>query len=165
MTKTHHKWILLVTVLLFSAIVLPSVSFAEQSGADSAIASAKQQIVICYDAAKAAEAAGANITSLTSVLNDAGTLLSQSELAYSKGDFSNAESLAVQSSQSLANFSSEANGLRDAAAQQRTFDFVVNVVGSITGTIAVIVAGFVVWRFLRKRQPQTGEQTVEPAEL
>jgi fluoride ion exporter CrcB/FEX len=151
--------------MLLTAMVIPSVAFAEQSGADSAIASAKQQIVTCYDAAKAAEAAGANITSLTSILNDAGTLLSQAELAYSKNDFSTAQSLAVQSSQSLANFSSEANGLRDAAAQQRTFEFLVNVVGSITGTIAVIVAGFVVWRFLRKRQPQTGEQTDEPAGL
>lgn len=165
MTKTHHKRAFLAIIMLLTAMFLPSVAFAEQSSADSAIASAKQQIVTCYDAAKAAEAAGANITSLTSVLNDAGTLLSQSELAYSKGDFSTAQSLAVQSSQSLANFSSEANGLRDAAAQQRTFEFLVNVVGSITGTIAVIVAGFVVWRFLRKRQPQTGEQTDEPAGL
>jgi len=146
-------------------MVIPPVAFAEQSGADSAIASAKQQIITCYDAAKAAEAAGANITSLTSILNDAGTLLSQSELAYSKSDFSNAASLAVQSSQSLASFVSEANTMRDAAAQQRTTEFLVNVVGSITGAIAVIVAGFVVWRFLRKRQPQTGEQTVEPAGL
>jgi hypothetical protein len=165
LTKTHHKWILLATVLLFSAIVPPSVSFAEQSGADSAIASAKQQIVTCYNAAKAAEAAGANITSLTSILNDAGTLLSQSELAYSKSDSSTAQNLAVQSSQSLANFLSEANAMQDAAAQQRTTEFLVNVVGSIIGTIAVIVAGFVVWRFLRKRQPQTGEQTDEPAGL
>ena len=165
MTKTHHKRAFLAIIMLLTAMFLPSVAFAEQSGADSAIASAKQQIVTCYDAAKAAEAAGANITSLTGILNDAGTLLSQSELAYSKNDFSTAQSLADQSGQSLANFVSEANGLRDAAAQQQTLEFLVNVVGSIMGTIAVIVAGFVVWRFLRKRQPQTGVPTNEPAGL
>jgi hypothetical protein len=60
--------ILLATVLLLSAIFMPSSVFAEQSGADSAIASAKQQIVDCYNAAKVAEAAGAKITSLTNSL-------------------------------------------------------------------------------------------------
>ena len=162
MTKTHHKWTFFATIMLLSAIVLPSVAFAEQSGADSAIESAKQQIVTRYNAAKAAEAAGANITSLTSLLNDAGNLLSQAELAYSKNDFSNAQNLATQSSQSLSNFVSEANTMQDAAAQQRNTDFLVNIVGSIAGTIAVIVAGFVVWYLVKRRQPNIGEQTDKP---
>jgi len=165
LTKTNRRLAFLVAILLSSTVLLPSVVFAEQSSADSSIASARQQIVICYNAAKAAEAAGANITSLTSILNNAGSLLSQSELAYSKGDFSTAQTLAVQSSQSLANFVSKANAMQDVAAQQRTLDFYVNVVGSIIGTIVVVVAGFVVWRILSKRQSQTGEQPDEPAGL
>ena len=125
--------------------------FAEQSSADSPIVLAKQQIVTCYNAAKAAEAAGANISSLTSILNGAGLLLSQSELAYSKSDFATAQNLAVQTIQSLSNFVSEANVMRDTAAQLRTLDFYYNIVGSVVGTMVVIVAGFVVWRFVKKR--------------
>jgi hypothetical protein len=128
-----------------------SSGFAEQSSADSAIASAKQQIVTCYIAAKGAEAAGANISSLTSILNGAGLLLSQSELAYSEGDFATAQNLAVQTTQSLSNFVSEANVMRDTAAQLRTLHFYYNIVGSIAATIVVIVAGFVVWSFVKKR--------------
>jgi hypothetical protein len=165
LSKTRPKWLLLGTALLLSAIVLPSMALAEQSNADSAIASAKQQILTCYTAAKAAEAAGANITSLTSVLNNAGTLLSQSELAYSKSDFDTAQNLAFQSSQSFANFVSKANKLRGSAAQQRTYEFLLDVVGSIAGAIAVMVAGFVVWRLLTRRKSRTGEQIDEPAEL
>ena len=125
--------------------------FAEQSSADSPIVLAKQQIVTCYNAAKAAEAAGANISSLTSILNGAGLLLSQSELAYSKSDFATAQNLAVQTIQSLSNFVSEANVMRDTAAQLWTLDFYYNIVGSVVGTMVVIVAGFVVWRFVKKR--------------
>ena len=125
--------------------------FAEQSSADSPIVLAKQQIVTCYNAAKAAEAAGANISSLTSILNGAGLLLSQSELAYSKSDFATAQNLAVQTIQSLSNFVSEANVMRDTAAQLQTLDFYYNIVGSVVGTMVVIVAGFVVWRFVKKR--------------
>jgi hypothetical protein len=151
LTKKHHKCVLLATILLLSAVYFPSSVFAEQSSADSAIASAKQQIVTCYNAVKAAEAAGANISSLTSILNGAGLLLSQSELAYSKSDFATAQNLAVQTTQSLSNFVSEANVLRDTAAQLMTLDFYYNIVGSIAGTIVVIVVGFVVWRFVKKR--------------
>jgi len=53
------------------------VTVLAQGDAAGAIASAKQQIIVCYDSARQAEAAGANISSLTSVLNDAGQLLSR----------------------------------------------------------------------------------------
>jgi ABC-type phosphonate transport system ATPase subunit len=84
--------------------------------------------------------------------------LSQSELAYSKSDFTTAQNLAVQSSQSLANFVSEANGMRDAAAQQRSLDFYVKVVGSIAGAVVILIVGLAVWRLLNKRESQGGEQ-------
>jgi hypothetical protein len=154
LTKISHRLVILATFLLISALFSPLSVFAESSDADSAIASAKQQIVICYNAVKAAEAAGANITSMTSLLNEAGALLSESELAYSKNDFATAKNLAVQSSQSLINFVSQANALQASAAQQRSFDFWVNVVGSIIGAIGVIVAGLIVFRYVGKRYVQ-----------
>jgi hypothetical protein len=151
LTKISHRLLILAAFLLISALFSPLSVFAERSDADSAIESAKQQIVICYNAAKAAEAAGANITSLTSLLTEAGELLSESELAYSKNDFATALSLAVQSSQSLTNYVSQANALQASAAQQRSFDFWINVVGSIIGAIGVIVAGMLIFRYVGKR--------------
>ena len=142
---------LLVVLAVFSVAAFAQVVFAGEVEAASAIASARQQLVVCFQAASDAEAAGANITSLARVLNDAGNLLSEAEFAYEYGDFGLAQDLAGGSSAGLANFVPEANGLRDAAVQQSNYDFSVNVIGSIAGTIIVIVVGVVIWFLAKKR--------------
>ena len=143
-------------MLLFSVMAVPSLVLAEQTDATATITSAKGQIVTCYQAARYAEGAGANITSLTATLNDAGALLSQAELAYSTNDFDTARNLAVQSQGMLGNFVSEASALKQAATQQRDQDFLINVVGSLIGVFAVIGAGAAAWLFLKKRYAQPG---------
>jgi hypothetical protein len=137
-------------VVLVAAAFLPVLAFA-QGDAAGAIASAKQQMVACYDSARQAEAAGANISSLTVVLDGAGDLLSRSELAYSQGDLGGAQSLASQCSQKLGGFVSEADALRVAAEQQGSFNFWVYFVGSVVGTFVVIAAGYIVWRVVKRR--------------
>lgn len=138
-------------MLLFSVMVVSSFVLAEQTDASAAITSAKEQIVTCYQAARDAEGAGANITSLTATLNDAGALLSQAESAYSTNDFDAARDLAVQSREMLSNFVSDANALKETAIQQGNQDFMINVVGSAVGAIAVVVGGFAVWNFLKRK--------------
>lgn len=142
--------IVVLSVILVAVAFLPAVVFA-QNDAAGAITSAKQQLITCYDAALRAESAGANISSLTVVLNQAGGLLSRSELAYSQSDLGGAQSLASQCSQTLGGFVSQADALRVAAEQTGNFDFWFYVVGSIVGTFVVIVAGFVVWLVVKRR--------------
>ena len=137
-------------------MAVPSLVLADQTDATAAITSAKEQIVTCYQAAKDAEGAGANITSLTATLNDAGTLLSQAESAYSMNDFDAARYLAVQGQGMLGHLVSEANALKQTATQQRSQDFLINVVGSLIGAFAVIGAGAATWLFLKKRYAQNG---------
>jgi len=148
--------IALTVILLLFVTVVASPVWADQAGAASAIASAKNTIVTCYSAVKDAEAAGANITVLVGTLNEAGLLLSQAEFAYDASDFDTAFNLASQSQNTLANLAGEANILRDTATQQQNQDFLINVAGSIIGAFLVIVAGFVVW-FLLKRKYKTTE--------
>jgi hypothetical protein len=148
-------WILLAALLLFFLIV-PPLAQAEQTDAASAIASAEGQILTCYQAATDAEAAGANITSLTAVLNDAGALLSRAELAYSMNDSVAARDLAVQSQGKLGGFVAEANALKAAAVQRRSWDFWVGEVGSVVGTFAVVGVAGAVWVFLRRRYGPVG---------
>jgi hypothetical protein len=159
---TTRELIVFATVTFLSIIVLPSSVLASETEAAASIASAKQQIVNCYQAARGAESAGANITSLTAVLDDAGMLLSNSELAYSKNDFDTALSLAIQSRESLNNFVPQANTLKEIAIQQRNLDFWVNIVGSVVGTFAVLGIGAAIWLLLKRRNAQTGEQPNEP---
>lgn len=144
------KSIVVLSVILVAGAFLPAVAFA-QNDAAGAIASAKQQLITCYGSALQAESSGANLSSLTAVLNQAGDLLSRSELAYSQGDLGGAQSLASQCSQTLGGFVSQADALKAAAEQTGNFDFWVYVVGSIVGTFVVIVAGFVVWLVVKRR--------------
>jgi hypothetical protein len=150
----------LATISIAVLSVLPIV-WAQQNDAASAISAAQSKLVQCYDAARAAEAASANISSLTSRLNSAGLLLSRAELAYSNVDFGSAQSLAVQSQNELASFVSDANSLQTSATQSRSFDFLLNIVGSVVGTVAVLVGSVVVWVLLKRKYGNSGVQKVE----
>ena len=153
--------VLLLSALFIAVLSVPSVVWAQQSDAASAISAAQSKLVQCYDAARAAEAASANISVLTNRLNSAGLLLSRAELAYSTGDFGSAQSLAVQSQDELASFISDANSLQTSAAQSKSFDFLLSIVGSVVGTVVVLVGSFVVWGLLKRKYDNSGVQKSE----
>jgi hypothetical protein len=141
---------LVVTLLLLVAVV-PSPVWASEADAATAISSAKNAIANGYNTAKQAEAVGANITALVDTLNEAGSLLSQAEFAYITSDFDAAFNLAIRSQNSLSGFAAEASTLQESATQQQNQGFLINVVGSIIGTFAIIIGGFAVWRFMKKK--------------
>jgi hypothetical protein len=151
-------------LLFVISVFLPLVQ-ADQTDAAAAIASAKEQILTCYQAAKDAEGAGANITALVAVLNDAGTLLSRAELAYSLSDFDTARDLAVQSQSTLGDFVSEANNLKENATQQRNQDFLINIVDPLVGAFAVVAAGVAAWIFLKRKYETTGAHKNESSRV
>jgi len=155
----------LIALLLFVISTFLPLARADQTDAAAAIASAKEQILICYQAAKEAEGAGANITALVAVLNDAGTLLSRAEFAYSVSDFGTARDLAIQSQSTLGDFVPEANTLKETATQQRNQDFLINVVGSIIGTFAVLGAGIAAWIFLKRKYETVGAHKDESSRV
>ena len=144
-------------MLMFSAVSGSFCAFAvDETEAKLAIAAAEERIVVCYQAVADADKAGANVTVLLVVLNEAGDLLSRAALAYEMGDFDSALDFALQSQERLNGFVVEADVLREAAIQQSYWDFMVNVVGSIVGTVVVICGGFVVWFFLKRRYEKAG---------
>jgi hypothetical protein len=155
----------LIALLLFVISTFLPLAQADQTDAAAAIASAKEQILTCYQAAKEAEGAGANITTLVAVLNDAGTLLSRAEFAYSISDYDTASDLALQGQSTLGDFVPEANTLRETAAQQRNQDFLINAVGSIAGTFAVLGAGIATWIFLKRKYETAGAHENESSKV
>jgi hypothetical protein len=140
--------LLIASMLILSITPLPV--WAQQNGTSDAISAAQNKLVNCFDAAKSAEAAGANISQLTSTLNKAGLLLSNAQLAYSNGNYGDAQNFASQSQSLLTNFVSEANSLQAVATQHRNTDFLF-FVGSIVGSVIVIVAGIAIWVLLMKK--------------
>jgi hypothetical protein len=155
----------LVVILLFTISTFLPLVRADQTDAAAAIALAKEQILICYQAAREAEGAGANITALTVVLNNAGTLLSRAEFTYSISNFDKARDLAIQSQNTLDGFISEANTSKETTSQQQNQDFLVNVVGSIIGTFAILGAGIAAWIFLKRKYKTAGVHENESSEV
>ena len=150
-------------LIAMSAIFLSSPStivFAQQNDAGSSILSAQNKLVNCFEAARMAETSGANISQLTKTLNDAGSLLSRAELAFSTGDNDSAQGLALQSQNELTNFISQANSLQTSATQNRSNSFWLNFVGSVSGTFAVIVGSVVIWVMLRRKYRNSGSAKI-----
>jgi len=163
--NNNHKITFLMLTLLLAFLVIPTSVVAAQSDAATAITSAKEQIATCLQAVKDAEGAGANISSLTAVLNEAGALLSQAEAAYSANDFNAARNFAVQSREKLDNCVSEANALKNTATQQQNRDFMINVLGSIGGTFVVLGASALIWFSLKRRTNQSGAHASESSKV
>jgi len=129
---------------------------ADEHDAGLAVASAESRVVECYNFALDAERAGADISELLRVLNEAGDLLSKAELAFGVGDYDGAATYAAQCEGRLAGFEVQAQALRDSASWQRQLDLMVNVVGSAAGTVAVLVGGWLVWRYLKRKHAVAG---------
>ena len=113
---------------------------------------AEGEVLSCYNAVFEAEKAGANVSELLVVLNDAGGLLSKAKLAYDYGDFNSAFTYAEECISRLEGFLGQADSLRLEAEQAAYYDFMVNFVGSGVGGLGVVVGGFVIWKFLKKRE-------------
>jgi len=144
-------------MLMLSTANVPFCAFAvDETDVRSSIAAAEENIVVCYRAIADADEAGANTTALLAVLNEAGELFSRANLAYKMGDFDSALDSANQSQERLNGFVADADALREAAVQQRYWDFMVFVVGSIVGTVVVVCGGFVVWFLLKRRYKKAG---------
>jgi hypothetical protein len=128
-----------------------AVSASSQSDARSSLTAAQGTVVDCYTAVSEAAKAGANVTSLLIRLNDAQELLTNADLAYGAGNFDSAREFAVESQTRLNGFVEEANASRENALHTQYWNFIINVVGSLAETVAVIISGFFAWHLLKKK--------------
>lgn len=143
-------------ILMVSAANVLSCAFAvDETDVRSAILAAEERIAVCYRAVADAEKAGANTTALLAVLNEAGELLSRANLAC-KENLTRARLFALLSQEKLSGVAAQADDLKEDAMQERYWDFMVNVVGSIVGAIVVICGGFVLWSFLKGKYGKAG---------
>lgn len=135
-------------LMLFS--LFPFCLAVDEGQARSAMVQADQTIKDCYLAVAAADKAGGNVTDLLSTLQYVGMLLSKANLAFGKGDYDSAYNLAVQSKAKLEGFVADANFVKEEAEQSADIDFMINVVGSSVGTVAILVGSLAVWFGLKR---------------
>ena len=160
LSKNFALSTLVVLLVAFSILNIPHSVFADTAETDarSAIVAAQRKLVVCYQAVTNISDAGANVTGLILVLNQAGGDLSRADLAYDMGDFSSEQSYAVQSLNLLvqSDVVARASALRSTTSQASYWDFVINIVGSLVGAVVVICGGFVAWMALKNRYAKAG---------
>ena len=145
------------SICLFLLLSLTTVCMVTgENEAAAKIGEAENALNSAYEAVLETEKAGANITGLLNALDEAGMLLSRGYLAYNVGDFGSARDFAVWCSGNLTGVVDEADALKQTAIQERYWDFMVNVVGSAVGSVAIVCGGFVVWFFLERREKSRG---------
>lgn len=146
-----------VSFMVFSSFSLVCVGETGENDAASAVSAAESRVVECYRAVVDAEKAGANVSGLLVRLNEAGDLLSRAQLAYEVGNYDSAVNLASQSQAKLNGFVDDAGVLKADALRQGYWDFMVNVVGSSVGSVAIVLGGFVFWCFSKRKREGAGE--------
>ena len=158
-----RKFVAVTLLAIFAAFCVLSMPICScelvtQGDAMSAIVAAQSRLSVCYRAVANASDAGANVTGLIQVLDQAGGNLSRANLAYNMGDYASAQSYAVQSLSLLVQgkVTTRADALESSAALASFQGFMVDVVGSSLGAVAVVIGGFAVWTFL-KRKHSSGE--------
>jgi hypothetical protein len=147
-------------VVVFASV--PVALAANENDAKSAIYSAQQQLIRCYQTFADADKAGANkanateLMRLQGILNKASVFLSKANLAFKSGDYDSAQNFATYCQQNLKGFVDAANSLKQSAEQHAYWDFMVNIIGSSVGAVSVVIGGFVVWTFLKRKYPSDG---------
>ena len=158
-----RTWFVLGMLLFLASlplVVVPGIGIGEenQSQALSALAEGETAMVSGYQAVLKADDVGANVSGLMVRLNEAGELLTRAHAAYGLGDFDSALELANLCRERLVGFAADADALTEIAVRDQDLDFLVNVVGSIVGSVSVVYGGLFVWFYLDRRYRKTGSQ-------
>ena len=104
-----------------------------------------------FGAVADAAGAGANVSSLTLKLDEAGGLLARANVSYRVGDYEKATLLAEQSIGSIVGVVQEANSLKAAAESNRLSHLYWTASFSSVGLSLLSVLGLFGWRFLKNR--------------
>jgi hypothetical protein len=143
-------------MLSVAAVPVRVFAVATADEARAAVDGAEARVIACYGAVVLAEGAGGNVTELAGVLNEAGVLLSRARVAFENGEYDLAFEFSSNCTDRLAGFTDRAVTLRDSAARERSLDLMVNVDGSIVGAVAVVVAGWILWVYLKRKYGEAG---------
>jgi len=150
--------ILILLLLLTNSSARENQASSEKDAKD-AINAAQRLVIECYEAALRAEEAGANITGLLEILNDAAWRLSRATIEYKNKNFNAAIELTDKIKSELEGFISDADELRDKASEESYWDFMINIVGSSVGAATVIFVSLAVWIWLSKKRSNQKEDS------
>jgi len=153
MRKTPSKLLVSLIVLAFSASIFTTEILAANSEdtATTSIEGAENALVSAYQSVLEAEQAGANVSSLLVLLNDAGEFLVEAKVAFRLRDFDEAILSANNCSEIDEGVMGEAYELQVEASGSRVIDSWLTMTGSTVGVVAVVFGSFWGWRAFKRR--------------
>jgi len=140
-----------VVFLLLSLSRCYLASGIDSGQASSIIGEADNSVRATFAAVAEAEAAGANVSSLSARLDEAGKALSAANVAFRLGDYENASLFAEQCLSIMEGVGSEAKGLKASAEVARQNQLILSAAFSSVGLSVLFVAGLFGWRSLKAR--------------
>jgi hypothetical protein len=124
---------------------------AQSETTQSSLQAANYRLNQAFKEAFEAEKAGANITRLLKQLNDAAELLAQAENIYRSGDTTGVESKADSVVATSFQISTLAQTAKEDAQVSTQTQLALNVALSVAGSIIIILAMMLSWRFFKRR--------------
>lgn len=134
--------------LLLFPLLSPSIAATADQSTEN-ITAAKNQLNNCYKTALDSESASANITALAAILNQAETDLYNAESSNNAGNYELAVYYSNQCMDKLANFSSQADILKQNGTNQRNLNNAI-LTGSIIGVFLVAIIMYAIWLQIKK---------------
>ena len=138
------------TLMLVGLVTCGPLHASTSDEASSRITNADDALKLAFKRVLDAEEAGANVSSLTSDLNEAGESLAEADVAYRNGNLTGAAGLADSCSALAGTVSVEALALKDSALTDSQQAFESTFIFS-TGGAAVFVEALILSWFLFKR--------------
>jgi hypothetical protein len=141
----------LIMLMLFAILCVPGCFAVDAAEASNTITQAESDLDSAYVAVAEAEGAGADVSALLSKLGGAGDFLSAAYAAFRTGNYSGADSLAMDCSSALEGVVRDSADLKAEAEAARGNGLVFNVVISLVGLVLLGVLGFWGWKLLKQR--------------
>jgi hypothetical protein len=141
----------LIVSMLLAVWFVPTCFAVNAAEANTAIDQAERDLSSAYVAVAEAEGAGANVSALLNKLDTAGDFLSEAHAAFRTGDYENANSLAINCSQTVEGLADDAASLKLDAEKAQSDRLLFAAMGSGVGLVLLLVLGLLGWKFLKRR--------------
>jgi len=142
-----------VAIITCILICLPFGSDESTQNASTSLSSADSLLQAAFLNVVTAEKAGANVSSLFDMLNEAGSNFSVAKADFEAGNYSGAANLAASVADSALEVSSKANALTNQAEAQFS-SWWLTILLSVIGSAASVAVLFLVWHKFKRRYLQ-----------
>lgn len=150
MSVLKHSCSLLILIVIVSSVFVSWALAIDGDSAAFAIQQADEKMVSAYQAVREAEAAGADISGFSELLNDAAQLLAQAHTSFRAGDFDSAVRFSNLTTEMGKEVEVKADRLRDLQRGLPVWQMWLTMVKSLFAVLVIMLMSFWAWRVFKR---------------